>query len=352
MKLLKKSLFVFVLLLSFVLVGCDKTLSEVLKEGLNDAYIELNENKDLNNIIEDVTFVNGNDKSLEYNWSSSNEEVMSNEGKVNRPSSDTLVTITLKVSKDGYLVSKEFGLRVLKGEEVNPGPIDPDKNTYAILHEVLDSARIDLKNNAGFNYITSDVRFVNGNNKDVTYTWTSNNLFAMTSNGSVIRGTTDQKVVITLTVSLDGLTLSENFSFTVLAKEQESQDDSYTYDLAGKRSKYKPSDLPVVYEEAHYSHYLDLVSYIYHFKHLPDNYYTKSEIHSASGSDKYVGGDTFLNKEGHLPKNGSYIELDVDYSSHKNRGTNRIVYNRNNFDIYWTTNHYRSFTYMIGAKAC
>ena len=56
-----------------------------------------------------------------------------------------------------------------------------------------------------------------------------------------------------------------------------------------------------------------------------------------------IGGDRFENREGRLPGD-YYREADVDYFG-DNRGTNRLVYGPN-CEIYFTGDHYRSFSPM------
>ena len=95
---------------------------------------------------------------------------------------------------------------------------------------------------------------------------------------------------------------------------------------------------------------------------MPSNYLTKKQAEalgwSGSGNDvwqndslrgKLIGGDTFYNNEGNLPNvtGYAYIEVDVNCSNGR-RGAHRIVYNKYTWDIYYTSNHYDSFVYLIG----
>ena len=103
-----------------------------------------------------------------------------------------------------------------------------------------------------------------------------------------------------------------------------------------------------------------VAAYICKFDKLPGNYITQNEgktlYESKTGNafDKWnfnpwttlgvmIGGDSFGNKEGLLPK-GSYHEADVDYFS-DNRGTKRLVY-ESDCVIYYTSDHYKSFTQL------
>ena len=49
-----------------------------------------------------------------------------------------------------------------------------------------------------------------------------------------------------------------------------------------------------------------------------------------------------LPKNFHLPTNQSYHECDIETMHQESRGTKRLVYS-NNFDIYYTEDHYNTF---------
>jgi hypothetical protein len=100
-----------------------------------------------------------------------------------------------------------------------------------------------------------------------------------------------------------------------------------------------------------------VAAYLCKFDKLPDNYVNQSEGKALYESETgktfskwnfnpwttigvMIGGDTFGNREGLLPK-GSYHEADVDYSG-KNRGTKRLVY-QSDCVIYYTADHYETF---------
>ncbi len=91
-----------------------------------------------------------------------------------------------------------------------------------------------------------------------------------------------------------------------------------------------------------------------HDGELPCNYITKKQAErlgwdSSAGNlaevapGKSIGGDTFSNREGLLPKASGrkWHEADINYTSGF-RGANRILYSTDGL-IYKTTDHYRSF---------
>lgn len=100
----------------------------------------------------------------------------------------------------------------------------------------------------------------------------------------------------------------------------------------------------------------DVALYLETYGELPDNFITKKEARELGwegGSlepyapGKCIGGDKFGNFEGLLPKEDgrSYKECDIDTLGADSRGAKRIVYSNDGL-IYYTENHYESFTLL------
>ncbi len=100
----------------------------------------------------------------------------------------------------------------------------------------------------------------------------------------------------------------------------------------------------------------DVALYLHTYGELPSNFITKKEAQklgwSGGSLEPYmkngcIGGDYFGNYEGVLPKgNGlSYHECDIDTLGQKKRGTKRLVFS-NKGDIYYTEDHYETFTQL------
>lgn len=113
-----------------------------------------------------------------------------------------------------------------------------------------------------------------------------------------------------------------------------------------------------VTEDGLYTAKEDVALYIYLFGHLPDNFITKDEAEdlgwSGGGLDRYapgcsIGGDRFGNREGLLPKakGRTYTECDIDTMGARSRGAKRIVFSNDGL-IYYTEDHYESFTLLYG----
>lgn len=104
----------------------------------------------------------------------------------------------------------------------------------------------------------------------------------------------------------------------------------------------------------------DVALYIYTYGCLPDNFITKKEARALgweSGSledvapGKCIGGDRFGNYEGLLPKASgrTYTECDIDTLGASKRGAKRIVFSNDGL-IYYTDDHYESFTLLYGEE--
>lgn len=102
----------------------------------------------------------------------------------------------------------------------------------------------------------------------------------------------------------------------------------------------------------------EVALYIHTYGKLPSNYITKTEAKKlgwTGGSvekyakDKAIGGDSFGNYEGLLPKkNGrKYTECDIDTHGASSRGAKRIIFSNDGL-VYYTDNHYASFTLLYG----
>ena len=102
----------------------------------------------------------------------------------------------------------------------------------------------------------------------------------------------------------------------------------------------------------------DVALYIHLYGHLPSNFITKREAEQlgwTGGSlEPYapgmcIGGSRFGNYEGLLPKapGRTYTECDIDTLGASSRGAKRIVFSNDGL-IYYTDDHYESFTLLYG----
>lgn len=113
-----------------------------------------------------------------------------------------------------------------------------------------------------------------------------------------------------------------------------------------------------VSEDGTYDGKDDVALYLHLYGHLPSNYITKDEAKALGWSGgsveryapgKCIGGDRFGNYEKLLPdvKGRTYRECDIDTLGKSSRGAKRIIYS-NDGCIYYTDDHYESFTLLYG----
>ncbi|WP_458456290.1 ribonuclease domain-containing protein [Methanobrevibacter sp.] len=108
-----------------------------------------------------------------------------------------------------------------------------------------------------------------------------------------------------------------------------------------------------VVEDGEYCTVEEVSAYIKKFHKLPSNYITKSEARSLGweggplkkyAPGKSIGGDVFTNRQHILPDSDyKYIECDINANG-TSRGAERIVYNTGDFKVYYTSDHYKTFT--------
>ena len=113
-------------------------------------------------------------------------------------------------------------------------------------------------------------------------------------------------------------------------------------------------------EDGYYYSAEDVALYIHTYGELPDNFITKNEARDLGwegGSVEVyaegcaIGGDKFGNREGLLPKADGrvYYECDIDTNGADSRGAKRIVFSNDGL-IYYTEDHYESFTLLYGEE--
>lgn len=105
----------------------------------------------------------------------------------------------------------------------------------------------------------------------------------------------------------------------------------------------------------------DVALYLHLYGALPRNYITKNEARAmgwSGGSVEAVapgcciGGDRFGNYEKLLPEAAgrTYYECDIDTLGASSRGAKRIIYSSDGL-VYYTEDHYASFTLLYGEVA-
>jgi len=102
----------------------------------------------------------------------------------------------------------------------------------------------------------------------------------------------------------------------------------------------------------------DVALYLYTYGELPSNFITKKEAQALGWSGgslepyapgKCIGGDRFGNYEGLLPEDRTYHECDINTLGAESRGAERLVFSDDGL-IYYTGDHYKSFTLLYGEE--
>ncbi len=114
-------------------------------------------------------------------------------------------------------------------------------------------------------------------------------------------------------------------------------------------------------EDGTYTSKEEVALYLDTYGHLPSNYITKREAQDLGWDSRQgnldevapgmsIGGDKFGNREGRLPKvsGRTYKECDIDYEGGHRNGK-RIVFS-NQGQIYYTEDHYETFTLLYGEE--
>jgi len=146
---------------------------------------------------------------------------------------------------------------------------------------------------------------------------------------------------------------------SVAPLESSSAASSKTSSEIASVSTQAPSETPeTVIESGSYTSKEDVALYIHLFGHLPGNFITKARATAldwtgggleAYAPGKCIGGDYFGNYEGLLPKKSgrTFSECDIDTLGASSRGAKRIVFSNDGL-VYYTPDHYESFTLLYG----
>ena len=119
-----------------------------------------------------------------------------------------------------------------------------------------------------------------------------------------------------------------------------------------------PTDAPAIDKNGVYTSKEDVALYLHTYGQLPGNFITKKQAQALGWSGGYlepyapgmcIGGDYFGNYERALPvkKGRSYYECDIDTLHKRSRGAKRMIWSNDGL-IYYTDNHYESFTLLYG----
>lgn len=119
-----------------------------------------------------------------------------------------------------------------------------------------------------------------------------------------------------------------------------------------------------VSEDGEYDTKDEVCAYLVQYHELPSNYMTKKEARKRGWEGgalnrlidgMCIGGDYYGNYEENLPdvRGREYHECDIDTLGRSSRGAKRIVYSgdddNGDWNIYYTDDHYETFTLLWGS---
>lgn len=165
--------------------------------------------------------------------------------------------------------------------------------------------------------------------------------------------------------TLDTLSTEESESPFESDTEEPSETEKKTTEATEpeetKNTKSTADDDVSVDKNGTYTDKEHVAAYIHKYGCLPSNYITKNKAEdlgwvSSKGNlnkvapGKSIGGDKFGNYEKLLPtkKGRQYYECDIDYKK-GSRNAKRIIYSNDGL-IYYTSDHYESFTLLYGEE--
>ena len=141
---------------------------------------------------------------------------------------------------------------------------------------------------------------------------------------------------------------------TTKASETTKETSEETASASAEKTEQKAQ----IDENGTYDSAKDVALYIHTYNKLPPNYITKKEAKALGWNGgsledyapgKCIGGDRYGNYEGLLPekKGRHYTECDIGTLGKSSRGAKRIVFSNDGL-IYYTKDHYKTFTLMYG----
>lgn len=170
---------------------------------------------------------------------------------------------------------------------------------------------------------------------------------------SLMTGCVKRKSPVRTTGTTESVT-ETTASATTKASETTKETSEETASASAEKTEQKAQ----IDENGTYDSAKDVALYIHTYNKLPPNYITKKEAKALGWNGgsledyapgKCIGGDRYGNYEGLLPekKGRHYTECDIGTLGKSSRGAKRIVFSNDGL-IYYTKDHYKTFTLMYG----
>lgn len=171
----------------------DATANDIVQEALNSLFIPAETHSDLQ--------LKKSYSSASIQWSSSNEDVIDNDGGVYPVDSDTMVVLTATASYNGQSATRTFNVKVIHTDEIT----DIQRVRAAIKKTVLPTR------------VNSNVSLPTTEN-GVQITWISGSMSVISSNGTLTKNNrSDTAVTLKAVFSYNDVSLEKSYSLIVAA---------------------------------------------------------------------------------------------------------------------------------------
>ncbi|GAA0789637.1 immunoglobulin-like domain-containing protein [Hathewaya limosa] len=183
----------------------EKTISQLIGEAKEKLNLG-----DLHNISKNLILPSKAENGVNIEWKSSNEDVISKNGKVTRPKAsegNEIITLTAILSKDGIQDTKTFEV-IVKSQEFSD-------------NDLVNRATNELTLEGNLSALVDDLKLYNYDKTNkVKISWKSNKEYIISNEGKVVRTNKDESVVLTAILSKGKVIKNKNFNIVVKAKEE------------------------------------------------------------------------------------------------------------------------------------
>lgn len=168
----------------------------------------------VNSVTSNLVLEQGGENGSTIFWESSNEAVVDSYGNVERPDSDTKVTLTATIMRNDASAKKEFTVTVMAAENNKQTDDEAVRASAAAL--AIGYAYGDSEDN-----VTTAVTLSETGSEGTIIQWISSNPAIVTSYGGVVRQSQDVKVTLTAVLTRGNASQNKVFNIIVKAKDME-----------------------------------------------------------------------------------------------------------------------------------
>ncbi len=192
---------------------------EAVQTDADELEVGLGDNTNIDEITTDIVLPTSGDNGCNITWESSDESVISLDGKVTRPAygeGDKTVILTATITKGSSIEVVIFTIVVKE----QPPPVDnllEDKANLEIIYSGTDSA----------SNVTTNITLPTSGSNGSVITWETSNSEIISTSGSVSRpavGSGNKSVTLTATLTLNAETDTKSFTLTVIEEVSSSTD--------------------------------------------------------------------------------------------------------------------------------